>query len=345
MSLKIKKNQSIVDQEWVEPLDWFFSPLPAPFPYPSLALENQDSAAQFHRALYPFSADYYQKLIPLFLCLLKNNDQFEGYDSLFLRDGAVGLLHFIQTKKELIQKSSCRFFVHYKLKSLIPSNLLQAFSFYDFYSDPPNAKPPKKLLISGTFFNEQIDLMFVEKQLSDLALQVGNLPIEEIDLLFTSGASDSFPKDFISIFKYIENRFNAKSQICHWKDFAQQRFIPESLSQYYYLELNSQVFYSDSFVQHYALKKGAKLLTIPADLPKEDFRLPLSPYHGLKLWENLPESKFSLAESDQKIIDLLLKSPQVQTSYVTLAPPSLPWNHDFSNFVQSLVLKDYILGG
>lgn len=340
MSLKFEKMELNATQDWVEPLDWFFSPLPCPFPYPSLAIDSQEVSSHFHRALYPFSADYYHKLIPLFACSLTSEQQLEGRDSLFLRDGAVGLLHFINTQKELIQKSSCRFFVHYKLKSLIPTNLRQAFSYYDYYSSPPKTVKPERLLISGSFLNQQLDEEFVEKQISIIAKAVTSISLKGIDLLLTSGTSDSLPKEFIAVVKRLENELKVNSQVCHWKDLAQQRFIPEALHNHFYFELNPQVFYSDSFVFHYALKKGASLLYHAAHETPEDFRIPLSPYHGLRLWEEGEISPYVIKENDQKIIHLLLKEKTQQTTYVTLAPPVFPWNSSFSDFVQAMILKE-----
>lgn len=340
MSLKFEKMELSATQDWVEPLDWFFSPLPCPFPYPSLAIDSQEVSSHFHRALYPFSADYYHKLIPLFSCSLTSEQQLEGRDSLFLRDGAIGLLHFLNTQQELIQKSSCRFFVHHKLKSIIPTNLRQAFSYYDYYSSPPKNVKPERLLIGGTFFNGQLDESFVKKQVSLILKTVTSTSIQGIDLLLTSGTSDSLPKEVIAVIKYLEKEFKVDSQICHWKDLAQQRFIPEALNKHFYFELNPQFFYSDSFVFHYALKKGASLLYQTKHKTQEDFRLPLSPYHGLRLWEEGEDSQYIIHDNDQKILNMLLQEKNQQTTYVTLAPPTFPWNNSFSEFVQAMIQKE-----
>mgnify|MGYP003607779080 CR=1 FL=1 len=329
------------NSKWIEPREWFYSSLPPAFPFPTLNVNEISGNTNFIRDLHPFGAEYYQKLIPAFSSFFLPSTQFSDYTSLFLRDGAINLIDFIIQYEKELKDISTSFFVHRKLAPLIPSDLQDSFFFYDYSYSPLKEIPKKRLIISGSFFNEQLTESFVIQQLQKIK---ANLDKDTtIETFFSTGNATQNTKSIYQTYKAIESELGPITNHLEWKQVYYQRFLPESFVDSYYFELNPHLYYSDSFVTHYFLKKGAQPL-MPSEKTKESFSLPLSPWHSFKLWDKLPETSghFDKLKPHWEILKMLRQNKDERPF---LGVPSLkyPWNSDFCLYLQEMLTEEKIL--
>lgn len=329
------------DSEWIEPREWFYSHLPAPFPFPSLRPEETSANANFIRNLHPFTAEYYQKLIPIFSSFITEKTEMNTYDSLFLRDGIIGLLQFILKNQNIIKNSPTRFLIHQSLAPFLPTELIDSFSFYSLHSTPLKKTEKKRLLLAGTFFNEHLNKPYIERVLSKLRTQV---PTNcSIDIYFSTGNSGQNPKQIIDTFKTIEKILGPIERQLEWKQVYFQRFLPESFTDCYFFELNPKFYYADSFVSHYFLKKGAELLKLSPQT-QADFVLELSPWHSFQLWDKLPEAgtKFEFIKEHWSILNVLQNNKD-ERPVLGLPPLTYPWNSDFALYLQEMFTEEALI--
>ncbi len=254
----------------------------------------------FTKSFWPFMEAYYSPLQPVFSFELARAARLQRQPLWMLRDGTIPLSWFFESLGPQAPAQS-RLLVHEALGNLVPPPWRKRTKFYDVYAEKTyhSANPPKRLLLFGPVNSLITGLDDLDRILAEAKETLGRANLEEVILYcpvrhseHVSAEEESFECQF---YHRIFSVFGAKAKFRHWQSLEHGSFPDTAL-----VELNGGWLYQDSSVLHLLLSRGAGLLRAPAKRRGE--RIPLSPFHGMEIFDASTESGFRAKENAGELL-------------------------------------------
>lgn len=293
--------------------------------YQSERWGRDDSLVEYLQFMFsPHGLDYVSPLNALFLYKLKNLQQLSYFKNIFVRDGALLLFKFF-TQYPDPGRLKTNLIISEKLSFLVPPAWLNQTYFYNTYS-AVTAKP-KTVLVHGILQEFSISSKNFEKKIKQLRL-------EYPDSRFVGLFNFPFPETQEALWEW--NQFHTDAYRKTLKVFPDFEFLNWNEAQKLPASdlalcgiAHRDFWYSDSYVDHYFLQKGASLTVLKAPTENTPIieKIEFSAFHGIHIHQNRTvQCKIfsqALFQEYQEVKDLIFHSES-----------SFPQMIDESRFIQ-----------
>lgn len=239
-----------------------------------------------HFYLKPFSLDYFSPVNPVLLggYITKKLANKKIWT---LRDGVVPVSFFF--REHTPENTSGTIAVHKDLWQVVPEEWRDRVMFYDIVSNQvfDSSNRPQKILFAGmgdsTFADEEEfkeELLLLKQKLGDDLSQI------KISALFPARKNNLWGRKIdesgLDRAQAIINTLGADVEFIEWNDLKNENNLKGVL----YYEINKGHFIKDSYLQYFALSRGAGLLKSVAEkLPLTEIsQHPISLHHSVRLY-------------------------------------------------------------
>lgn len=274
-------------------------------------LTDTPECKEFFWHFRPHTNDYSSSLNPVFLAEIPNLETLGRRPVWLVRDGWVPLLWFFRNYPKP-ENLKTKIFVHEDLLSVVPSAWAKHFGSYRLVSHfMPGIKPktePLRFIFTGLVTDSICSIDFLKDNLQRLKKQFGSaLDKAEKTFCFFVRQDGYFAEDqspfqvqfLATMAREIGENFYSIS--------LEELKALSNLNGIYFCDFNERRIIADSYLQHLCASKGALMLRDGQiaqmnKLNKNERYVPLSPYHGMIIRDNIVSQagKFT-AEIDQEI--------------------------------------------
>ena len=275
----------------LHPTSWFTTTLPPQFGEKN---PNENKLLQWIKDI---TCPYYSKLCPIFSCQISSPVQINKYEVVLLRDGFVPLMWFFKNNPTP-NNFSCYFLVDYDFRDFIPLSWAKQIHFYRTQNTTP-IKTPSRLLITGLLSDSYLSQDYLEHMVRLVRSNTKLAP--EILVLYSHDPFYLNETQSYHALVYSISQFGPMKKSWSVEDIKGHR----DFSDYYLLDLNEKLLYSDSYIVHKLLKKGAQLLPNICKVPRaQGHTVSLSPNHSMHIITDnaAPETKYARFEEEYNSI-------------------------------------------
>lgn len=284
--------------------------------------------------LWPFSDDYISPVPHVFLIQVGVLKQLEVAKTWLVRDGLLPMVWFFKRFPNPGSLTSKLLF-HSALKNYIPKSWEKNVGFYEYVSTHPykNGKARTKALFLSLCSENYVS----QSQLPELFESIKAIPqMEELKQMewfgFVPARSGHHDRETSHTVEFFNHLYSLSGGPIRSLSFSRFKAI-EDFTSFCIVDGNAFLMMADSAPIHYALSRGAYLLSPTSPHFKADTYVPLSPCHGLNV-----QTDVSL---DSSIFNKINKSYQDLTDYhqkylSALQSPaytSLPWPRWFADWM------------
>ena len=292
----------------------------------------------FMQNIWPAGDSYFSPIQTAFMVQFINLGFFNRQPAWIIRDGLIPLLWFFKTHPRPTGVKS-RLYIHENLTEFVPKEWQELVGTYKIISASPfeNTAEPNKILIAGIVSETYSSIKSLPENLKIWSQKRPSVKLTDLPkfafLPFKTWGADhwtqmSFHPNYMV---HLCKAMGTDIQVLNWH----QMQSTDSWEGTYVLDLNDGMVCADSYFNHMALARGARLWLPTEANPSADY-ISLSPYHGFEINESPDfsesisfEVKRSLKETST-FANVYLKAVRSETNQV------LPWPKWFSSWAQDL---------
>jgi hypothetical protein len=224
---------------------------------------SADAQGKAHDFFWPIAYRYISQIPTIFLYAVTNPGVLNTSTDWIARDGLVPLTWFF-LKNPIPPKSlKAKIWIHYSGKDVVPKEWKNNVGLFKFQSSEKQSKK-KSIFFTGLMSANYIDLTTLEIRLKKIKqiLEQKKVKIESYSVFvppryFGYGAEHDHNYQFEFVAKIVAE-FGYNFKIYKWNKFEAEH----NFSDFYVVDLNSNLLISDSFCVHHAVARGATFLDV-----------------------------------------------------------------------------------